>query len=85
MRKPDDLQAAAIGYAKAVPPEPKLYPQCRNCKHLIYDDHFYMALSGKGGERSKKVNLRCRLHEIAVNLGCVCSGHQFAYADRSDR
>ncbi len=69
---------------KAVPPEPKRYAQCRNCKHLVYDDHFYMPLGG-GSERSRKVNMRCRVNGIKVSLGTVCDGHEFDYADRSDR
>ena len=84
LKKPDASQAAAIGFRKAVPPEPKRYPQCRNCKHIVYDDEFYMPLGG-GGERSRRTNLRCRQHAIAVLLSCVCDAHEFAYRDRSDR
>lgn len=85
MKRPDAAKTIAINLRKAVPPEPKRYAQCRNCKHMVYDDEFYMPLNGRGGERSRKKNIRCRAHDIAVPLGSVCDAHEFAYSNRSDR
>lgn len=75
--------AAAAGFRKAVPPEPKRYAQCRNCKHFVYDHSDYC--NAKGELAFRKINPRCRTLSIAVTLGSVCDGHDFAYADRSDR
>lgn len=81
--RPSAERAAQIGFAKAVPPEPKRYAQCRNCKHFNYDDSEYMGASGR--ELSRQVNFRCRLHKIIVLKSCVCAAHEFAYPDRGDR
>lgn len=83
MKKPDDSQVKSIGFRKAVPPEPTRYAQCRNCKFFAYDDEFYM--SRRGGDASRKTNLRCKQHNVAVQMSTVCDSHKFAYTDRSDR
>lgn len=75
---------AIIGIRRAVPPEPKRYAQCRNCRHVVYDDEFYMPLRG-GPERSRKRNIRCRAHNLEVSLGSVCDAHIAAYKDLGDR
>lgn len=81
--KPTSQQAAELEFRKAVPPEPKRYAQCRNCKHFVYDDSDRM---GRRGELLfKKTNLRCRLNSIKVQMGTVCKTHEFAYPDRGDR
>lgn len=74
---------ARIGLKKAMPPEPKRYAQCRNCKSFVYDDSERLGLSGK--LLFIKQNTRCNTHHVAVQLGMVCDDHAFAYADRSDR
>lgn len=81
--KPTPQQAVDLEFRKAVPPEPKRYAQCRNCKHLVYDDGDRMDLRGQ--LVFIKENTRCRLHGIAVRLGTVCKTHEFAYPDRGDR
>lgn len=81
--RPTPAQAAAIGLTKAVPPEPKRYAQCRNCKHYTYDADDYMSARGK--TEFRKSNPRCTLHKIAVLKSSVCPAHQFAHSDRSDR
>ena len=78
----DDKRQAA-GIRKAVPPEPKRYAQCRNCKHFVYDDSEYCG--SRGDLRFKQVNLRCNVHKIAVLKSSVCDAHEFAYANRGDR
>ena len=81
--KPTEEQVATLDFKKAVPPEPKRYAQCRNCKHFVYDDSERLGLRGQ--LLFTKINTRCRLNEIAVQLGTVCKTHEFAYSDRSDR
>lgn len=81
--KPTADQAAALDFKKAVPPEPKAYAQCRNCKHFVYDDSERLGLRGQ--LLFVKTNTRCRQHGIAVQLGTVCKTHEFAYANRGDR
>lgn len=83
MVKPSPEQAAAIGLRKAVPPEPKRYAQCRNCKHYTYDADDYM--DAKGRTAFRKSNPQCVLHKIAVLKSSVCPAHEFAHSDRSDR
>lgn len=73
----------ALGIRQAVPPEPTRYAQCRNCKSFVYDDSDYC--SAKGELRFRKVNLRCRVHQVAVSMSAVCAAHEFAYADRGGR
>lgn len=81
--RPSPERAAQIGFVKAVPPEPKRYAQCRNCKHFVYDDSEYA--DSRGRDASRKVNLRCKEHQIMVSMGTVCLKHEFAYSDRGDR
>lgn len=81
MSKADQRKAAGI--RAAVPPEPKRYAQCRNCKNFVYDDNEYLGL--KGDLRFRKSNLRCRVHLVSVSMGTVCDAHEFAYTNRSDR
>ncbi|MGJ7611801.1 MULTISPECIES: hypothetical protein [unclassified Variovorax] len=76
-------KSAPSGFRKAVPPEPKRYAQCRNCKHFVYDDSDYCG--SKGQLAFRKINLRCRQLQIKVQMGTVCDEHQFANHDRSDR
>lgn len=80
---PSDEQTSAITFRRAVPPEPKRYAQCRNCKHFGYDASEYC--NSKGAYATRRVNLRCTQHRIVVQMGTVCDGHAFANADRSDR
>lgn len=82
-RRPTADEAAAIGLVKAVPPEQKRYPQCRNCKSYTYDADDYMNLRGQLALR--KSNPRCTRHNIAVLKSSVCPAHEFAHKDRSDR
>lgn len=74
---------AEIGFRKAVPPEPKRFAQCRNCKHIAYDSDDRCNL--KGELTLRRVNLRCSQHRVPVRLGTVCDTHEFAYSDRADR
>lgn len=81
--RPTPAQAKAQGFTKAVPPEPKRYPQCRNCASLVYDSADYMDMRGK--ECWRRENLRCSIHKFAVQMGTVCSSHTYYRPDRSDR
>ena len=76
-------QAAAVGLTKAVPPEPKRYAQCRNCRSFTYDADDYM--NARGQTAFRKTNPRCTRHKIAVLKSSVCPAHEFAHSDRSDR
>jgi len=84
MKKPHTELAQAIGFRKAVPPEPKRYAQCRNCKHLTYDTSEFMNFR-TNKESWRRKNQRCTLHNILVLSSSVCDAHEFAYSDRSDR
>lgn len=75
--------AQRIGYRKAVPPEPKAYPQCRNCASFAYDHDDYM--NAKGQVAFRKSNTRCALHGLGTTAGYVCDSHAFARADRSNK
>lgn len=81
--RPAAAVAAELGFCQAVPPEPKRYAQCRNCRHFSYDDSEYC--NAKGALASRRVNLRCTRHKIVVQMGTVCATHEFARADRGDR
>lgn len=81
--KPAQEQAQALGFCKAIPPEPKRYAQCRNCSQFRYDSSEYM--DAKGREAWRRINLRCTLHKIVVQMGTVCLKHAYANADRGDR
>lgn len=75
--------AANANFRKAVPPEPKRYAQCRNCRFFTYDADDYCDVRGQ--VRFRKAKPRCVMLGIAVTLGSVCDGHEFAHRDRSDR
>lgn len=81
--RPTNQRATEVGFRQAEPPEPKRYAQCRNCKQFRYDDSEYC--NAKGNLASRRVNLRCSVHKIVVQMGTVCDAHEFANADRSDR
>lgn len=84
MSKPAQTpQAVAVNFRKAVPPEPKIYAQCRNCVHLVYDSDD--RCSSRGELLLRKVNLRCKPGGFKVVLGAVCDQHNFAYESRGDR
>ena len=74
---------AQIGFRQALPPEPKRFAQCRNCKGIVYDTDERLSLKGK--LVFLRLNVRCQQHGVPVRLGTVCDSHEFAYADRSDR
>lgn len=81
--KPTKQTASELGFRSAVPPVPKRYAQCRNCRHFRYDDSEYC--NSKGELASRRVNLRCDYYKLVVQMGTVCAGHEFANADRGDR
>lgn len=81
--RPAAAMAAVLGFQQAVPPDPKRYAQCRNCKHFRYDDSEYC--NAKGALATRRVNLRCSQHKIMVQMGTVCAAHEFAYSHRGDR
>lgn len=72
----------SVGYRNVVPPKQPVLAACRNCAYFQcdHDDR-----EGWKGVTFRRVNLRCRNHNMAVKLNCVCDAHQFAHADRRDR
>lgn len=73
---------ALAGFRKAVPPEPKVYAQCRNCTHLVYDSDD--RTNSRGELTLRRVNLRCKEFKFPVQMGTVCNKHEFRYPAGGD-
>lgn len=83
MSRPTPIEIEASGFKKAVPPEPKIYPQCRNCKSFAYDSDD--RTNSRGELTLRRIHLRCSSHQFSVQMGTVCSNHAFAYAHQGDK